>query len=80
MFVTKLSPERILTENDAGNVVSELVEVQTESLRLGSILKLPRHEVKRIKEMYPDTRDQLMEVIISFIRRADRARAYCFSS
>ena len=52
-------------------MVSELVEVQTESLRLGSIFKLPRHEVERIKEMNSDPRDKLMEVIISFTRRAE---------
>lgn len=50
-------------------MVDEIIEAQNQSYALGLKLKLPEYEVSRIRSMYRDPRDQLLQVIIEFTKQ-----------
>ena len=58
-----------LTPEDAIIVLEELLDAQTESFKLGVILRLPIAEVERIHSTYSNCRSQLLHVIISFLKQ-----------
>ena len=59
-----------LTERDAKDMFEELVVAMNKAYELGLVLKLLPHELDAIRKTYPDPRECLLQVILSFLRQA----------
>ena len=72
-YCTNTAPtaDRILTVDDAVDILEELLPVQSQSFLLGLKLKLPLHEVEVIHQQYAKPRDCLFHTIIAFLRRTE---------
>ena len=64
--------EEILTVADAQAVYVELLPVRNHSTILGVMLGLPDYEVDGLKSDYPEQRDFLYQVILSFLKGQPR--------
>ena len=57
--------------NDTVSILEELVEAQNQSSTFGLTLNLPVHEVEAICLTCANPRDRLLQIIITFLRRAE---------
>ena len=53
------------------NILEELLEAQSYSVKFGLMLNLPVREVEAICVRYSDPRDRLLHIILAFLRRAE---------
>ena len=61
----------VLTQNDAVQVLEELLPAQNQSYELGLKLKLPPHEVESIHSTYSEPRQRLLRIIMLFLNQVD---------
>ena len=65
------SGDKTLTPNDAMDIYEEILPAQNVSYKLGLKLKLPDHEVESIHKTKSDPSDQLLAVILKFLKQTD---------
>ena len=71
IFNAAPNADETLTEDNAAEILEELLPAKNQSYVLGMKLKLPLHEVEAIHLKYSDPRDRLLHIIISFLRQAE---------
>ena len=62
---------KLLSQDDAVEVVKELLSVQTKSKELGHLLGLPRERVDAILHSYRDPQKQLFYIIEEFLKQIE---------
>ena len=65
------SGDKTLTEDDAMDIFEEILPAQNESYKFGLKLKLPAHEVDSIHKTISRPSDQLLAVIMRFLKETD---------
>ena len=60
---------KTLTPGDAGNILEQLLEAESESFILGLRLNLRLIEVEAIQAKYSDPRERLLQILIAFLRQ-----------
>ena len=63
--------DRTLTEDDATDIMEELLSAQNKSYYLGMKLKLPISEIDAIHSQYHQPRDRFLHIILAFLKRAE---------
>ena len=64
-------PGKILTLDDLGLLLEELLDVRTNWYHLGLLLKRSTGTLDGIKREFPNPRDQLLEMLKTWLRSAD---------
>ena len=72
-YCTNTAPtaDRILTVDDAADILEELLPARNQSFLLGLNLKLPYYVVEAIHQQYIRPQDRLLYTIIAFLRRTE---------
>ena len=63
--------DRTLTEDDAADILEELLSAQNQSYLLGMKLKLLTADIDAIHSQYQQPRNRLLHVILTFLRRTE---------
>ena len=63
---------KILTEEDADEILEELIPAQNQSYVLGIKLKLPVYKVDSIRDQFKDSGERLLQTIIAFLRHESK--------
>lgn len=72
IFYMKAPPvDETLSPDDAGKILEELLEGQNHAHLLGLMMNVKSREVEAIKAMYQQPKDQLLQVILAFLKQAD---------
>ena len=63
--------EQLLDDNDVIRIVEEICSVQTQSITLGYLLKIPGPVLDSIHQDYTRSQDRLIRVIREFVNRIE---------
>ena len=63
---------KILTEEDADEILEELIPAQNESYMLGIKLKLPLYQLDSIQDQFTNSRERLLQTMIAFLRQESK--------
>ena len=63
---------KLLTEEDAREILEELIPAQNESYMLGITLNLPVSQVNSIQYEFRDSKQRLLQTIIAFLRQESK--------
>lgn len=74
LFMSSVAPElldRVLTPDDAVEVLDEILPAQTQSFQLGLKLMLPYYQVESIHKIYSDPEMCLLHILIAFMKQVE---------
>ena len=63
---------KLLTEEDADEILEELIPAKNESYMLGMKLKLPVYQLDSIRDQFTDSRERLLQTIVAFLRQESK--------
>ena len=69
---TDLVVNKLLTEEDAREILEKLIPAQNESYMLGITLNLPVSQVNSIQYEFRDSKQRLLQTIIAFLRQESK--------